>query len=333
MLLDRRVVTRGGGGGGGGGGVVAGLRVVEVGVEIGCVAGEDGDWKTGEVGVLGGCRGVVGGVELDSDENGIAKIFNAQTRSNISEKQAINHHSYKKDQYKAWEELQNLTGIAYDPRTNKIDVQEESLERYAAFLERHHKYGKKLVKSELPNIDLLTQLFDGKSAHGVGGCFSPAMGKGSSYLTNNLEGLNIDESSGDNEDEEDNVDDQIVNLSGDESKSPPRSVARKVSQRTCLKRKSEETSHFIENKRRQASFDSVIQLLSGIGSSSTPSKAQLVSAELTRMQVAETNGDEYFVQAIRYLSDENHANNFLSLQNDNQKRIYLQGIDTFYPIA
>lgn len=201
-----------------------------------------------------------------------------------------------------------------------------------SFIQRNRKYGLKIIKQGLPNTDLLCQLFDGKMAHGVGGCFSPAMGKGSSYLTNNLDTLNIiDESSGDNEVEDDNDIPQL-NVSGGESGSPPRPVARKVAGKNSYKRKIEESSYSIENKRRQDSFDSVIKLLASSGSSNAPSRAQLVSAELTRLEVAEKNGDEYFVQAIRYLSDEKHADNFLALQNDNQKWIYLKGVDSFYPI-
>lgn len=67
--------------------------------------------------------------------NSIAKVFNAQTRLDIKDKQASNHYSEMKEKFKSWEELQNLTGIAYDPRTKKVDVQEESLERYTAYLE------------------------------------------------------------------------------------------------------------------------------------------------------------------------------------------------------
>ncbi|XP_074284500.1 uncharacterized protein LOC141609293 [Silene latifolia] len=187
----------------------------------------------------------------------IAKVFSAQVGTEINEKQARNHFSDSKEKFKSWEELQNLTGIAYDPRTKKVDVQEESLERYKAYLERNVKYGKKIIRNGLPNIDLLIQLFDGKTAHGVGGCFSPAMGKGPSYLTDNLNALNIDESSGDNEDEE-NSDQPDLSLSGNESRSPPRLVVQKVSNKMSHKRKSGESCYSIENKRRQASFDSVI---------------------------------------------------------------------------
>ncbi|KAK9749955.1 hypothetical protein RND81_02G161400 [Saponaria officinalis] len=256
----------------------------------------------------------------------IAKNFSAQTGYDVNAKQVKNHYTDLKEKYKSWEELQSLTGISYNPITKEVDVEERSLERYEAFKERNAKYGVKIIKQTLANLDELNQLFDGKAAHGVGGFFSPAMAKGPSYLTKPIQ--EIDEGSGDNDDDDDDVD-CGNDVSAEESRSPPRSTAKKVSATSSRKRKSEDTVDSIELKRRQTSFDSVIQLLSGagIGSSSGPSKAEKVNAELTRMGVPFEKGDEYFVSALRYLCDEKHADIFLSLQYDNQKWIYMKGMD------
>ncbi|KAK9756381.1 hypothetical protein RND81_01G093000, partial [Saponaria officinalis] len=216
----------------------------------------------------------------------IAKIFNAQTGFSATGKQVQNHYTDMKEKYKCWEELQSLTGISYDPKTGELDVAEKSLERYKAFLE----YGKKLTTQKLENLDQLSILFFGKSAHGVGGCFSPSMRKGPSYLAKNTEDLTVGEGRADiglNKE-----DDDRVYLSGDENKSPPRSASQNEPQPSSLKRKSEEIVDYDELKRRQTSFDSVIKLLStSCGSSRGPSKSQMVSEELVRMEVAEKYGD------------------------------------------
>ncbi|KAK9740878.1 hypothetical protein RND81_03G067800 [Saponaria officinalis] len=148
----------------------------------------------------------------------IAKIFNAQTGFFATGKQVQTHYADMKEKYKCWEELQSLTGISYDPKTGELDVAEKSLERYKGFLERNTKYGKKLTTQKLENLDQLSILFSGKSAHGVGGCFSPSMGKGPSYLAKNIEDLTVGEGRGDIELNEE--DDDRVCLSGDENKSP-----------------------------------------------------------------------------------------------------------------
>ncbi|KAK9667734.1 hypothetical protein RND81_13G007800 [Saponaria officinalis] len=82
----------------------------------------------------------------------IAKIFNQQTGFSAVGKQLQNHFNDLKDKYKCWEEFQSLPGIAYDPRTGKLDVAEKSLEIYNAFLERNSRYGKKLTTQKLENL-------------------------------------------------------------------------------------------------------------------------------------------------------------------------------------
>lgn len=166
-------------------------------------------------------------------------------------------------------------------------------------------------------MDLLKKLFDGKAAHGVGGCFSPAMGLGPSYLSNEVTNEISDDGKDDNDEE--------VYI-GDEDNSTPVSNPTKVPNNPH-KRAREDIIISDERKRRESSFDTVIKMLSNYGSTSAPTKAQLVSAELTRMEVAEKKDDEYFVKAIKYLSEEKEANCFLALQNDNQKWIYLRGME------
>lgn len=171
----------------------------------------------------------------------------------------------------------------------------------------------------MANLDELKKLFDGKSARGIGGCFSPAMGLGPSYLSNQLTNEISDVEKDGNDEEENSL--------ADEDFTTPVSVPPKVSNRT-QKRVREDTTTPDENKRRETSFDNVIKLLSNYGSTTNaPTKAQMVSSELIRMEVAEKNGDEYFVSAIKYLSEEKEANSFLALQNDNQKWIYLKGME------
>ncbi|XP_074312112.1 uncharacterized protein LOC141647715 [Silene latifolia] len=255
----------------------------------------------------------------------ITKKFNAQKECNVTGKQVQNHYSDLKERYKGWEELQGLSGISFNPITKKVVVDEKSLERYNAFIERNGKYGLKIIRGESANIDEMSKLFDGKFAHGVGGCFSPVMAKGPSYLSRQIEDLTNDETSQDNEVSGD--DEFKETMFDDEHKAPPTLVDQKVFVGTSRKRKVEESISPEERKRRETSFDRVIALLSGTGvgsSSKQPSTAEMVSDELTRMKVAEESGDAYFVSAVRYLSDETRAKIFLSLKNDNQKWIYLR---------
>ncbi|KAK9706451.1 hypothetical protein RND81_07G125500 [Saponaria officinalis] len=194
----------------------------------------------------------------------IAKIFNAQTGFSAAGKEVRNHYTDMKEKYKCWEELQSLTGISYDPKTGELDVAEKSLERYKAFLECNTKYGKK---------------------------------KDQSYLAKNTKDLTVGEGHGDIElNEEDGY---CMYLSDDENKSLPRSAFQNEPQPSSLKRKSEVIVDGDELKRRQTSFDSVIKLLStSCGSSRGPSKSQMVSEELVRMEIAEKYDDECFVMAI-----------------------------------
>ncbi|WCJ41693.1 hypothetical protein M5689_022543 [Euphorbia peplus] len=59
----------------------------------------------------------------------IVKLYNAHTGCDINAKQASNHFLDLKEKFKSWEELQRLTGIAYNPTTGGVDVHENSLER------------------------------------------------------------------------------------------------------------------------------------------------------------------------------------------------------------
>ncbi|WCJ24617.1 hypothetical protein M5689_006562 [Euphorbia peplus] len=52
----------------------------------------------------------------------IAKLYNAHRGCDINAKQASNHFSDLKDKFKSLEELQCLTGIAYDHTTSGVDV-------------------------------------------------------------------------------------------------------------------------------------------------------------------------------------------------------------------
>lgn len=67
----------------------------------------------------------------------IATNLNVQTGLTLAAKQVINHHNDLKNRFKCWEELQNMSGIAYNPVTNQVDVEERATERYNSFLEVH----------------------------------------------------------------------------------------------------------------------------------------------------------------------------------------------------
>ncbi|WCJ31521.1 hypothetical protein M5689_013011 [Euphorbia peplus] len=82
-----------------------------------------------------------------------------------------------------------MTGIAYDPTTGVLDVQEQSLDRWKSYLAKNKKHGMSMAKSGLSNEDLLHTIFAGRSAHGVGGCFSPAMAKSQSFLSSDVNDL------------------------------------------------------------------------------------------------------------------------------------------------
>ncbi|KAL2904899.1 hypothetical protein RDABS01_003609 [Bienertia sinuspersici] len=113
----------------------------------------------------------------------VAEIFNAQTSLNAHGKQVQNHYGDLKEKFKCWEDYQRMIGIAYNPRTGDVDVEERSLPRWEAFLESHSRYGRAVAKKELENVDLMHKLFAAQPAHGVGCCFAPAMAKKWSYLS------------------------------------------------------------------------------------------------------------------------------------------------------
>ncbi|KAL2930946.1 L10-interacting MYB domain-containing protein [Bienertia sinuspersici] len=230
----------------------------------------------------------------------VAKIFNAQTSLNAHGKQVQNHYGDLKEKFKCWEDYQRMAGIAYNPRTGDVDVEERSLPRWKLSW-RHSRYGRAVAKKELANVDLMHKLFGGQSAHGVGGCFSPAMANKRSYLSQSMEDLHIDinvEGRGDSE--EDDGGDVVPNLSGERSSSPPKTTTPKVTR----KRKSEETIDTDEQKRRQTSFDNAVKLLTNVAGTSNappPTKAQQIKAELAPLQLEVTQGDAYYIAAARYL--------------------------------
>lgn len=175
----------------------------------------------------------------------------------------------------------------------------------------------KLAKNGLPNAELMTRLFAGKSAHGVGGCFSPAMGIQQSYLSKYTGKLPMDiteEVSSDSEQESDDV---------DENKSLPEFVVPKENFSKSIKRKKIEDTKLMENKRRQTSFDNVVELLSKTSVAPSRSKTKEVKEALLALGVHEKGGDEYFTEAMSCLEIDNRGDTFLELLNDNQKWMYL----------
>ncbi|WCJ24612.1 hypothetical protein M5689_006557 [Euphorbia peplus] len=113
------------------------------------------------------------------------------------------------------------------------------------------------------------------------------MAKLESFFTKKVEDLtlNKEEDSGDNGMH--NIEDNNILFPSfaTDSRSPPKSVGQKVSRNTSSKPKSEEIMNVVEVKRRETSFDFVIELLSssGVGLSSGSSKAQMVSDALEVM--------------------------------------------------
>ncbi|KAL2892608.1 UvrABC system protein C, partial [Bienertia sinuspersici] len=238
------------------------------------------------------------------DWDSIAKNLNEQTEVNATAKQVQNHASNLKIRFKTYQELNQLSGIAYNPLTNE---------------------------NGLANVDLLHKLFGDTPPHGFGGCFSLSMRRGTSYFPKHVDNLTINEGSkvkegfGDSDKDHDfNID---PNLLVSESASPPVLAIEKVSSAISSKRKLEDTIDSSELKRRLTSFDAIIQLLCGgvdIGLLSGISKAQVIRDALGKMEVAEKRGDEYYVRAVKFLVQENRANIFLALQNDNQRWLYLK---------
>ncbi|KAL6525588.1 hypothetical protein OROHE_015895 [Orobanche hederae] len=74
------------------------------------------------------------------------------------------------------------SGIAFNPKTNAVQVEETHLERWNNFKE----YAYMLVKKGLQHVNKLEKLFAGKSAHGERG-FSTAMA-GSMRVNGSVEG-------------------------------------------------------------------------------------------------------------------------------------------------
>lgn len=69
----------------------------------------------------------------------IANVFNAQTsggkeENKVTGKQVNNRYGDLKNMFKAWEELQKMSGIAINPYTKSVDVEEKSLERWKSYL-------------------------------------------------------------------------------------------------------------------------------------------------------------------------------------------------------
>lgn len=193
---------------------------------------------------------------------------------------------------------------------------------------------------------MMEQIFQGTAAVGVGGCFSPAMARGTSYLSDNVAGLSIDddntefgdddqdreydnetrEGSGDN----DNIDRDYVGIdvnisSAAQSVSPPKTVRKQVQSGTSSKRKSEGSIDTFEDKRRKASIDAVIQLLekSTNAANKPAERFSNVVQTLNRMGIAVARGHEFYVRAIKYLEKEEVAYSFLALESDEHRWWYL----------
>ncbi|KAL2925034.1 L10-interacting MYB domain-containing protein [Bienertia sinuspersici] len=265
----------------------------------------------------------------------LAKIFNGQTSLGVTWKQVQNHYYDLRYKYKAWEELQRMTGIAYNPVTKDVDVAEQSLERWNTFLQKYSRFGLALAKKELDNLDLLDALFQGQAAHGVGGTFSPAMAKRASVLSKSVEDLTVDdpkEGSGDSGDDPNDVD-AVPNLSYEESISPTKHVVKNVAVAASSGRKRKsDTSVGSDDSKRQASFEEVMKMLSKAAAPQNPplpTKAELIHDALEKMGIAGLCGPYYFIKAYTFLLSENrHTDGFLALKHETFRWLYLKNMDT-----
>ncbi|KAL6509566.1 hypothetical protein OROGR_022876 [Orobanche gracilis] len=107
----------------------------------------------------------------------IAKNLSVQTEMSFVSKQVQNHYEDLKVKYKCWVGLNSMkSGIAFDPKTNAVQVEEMHFERWTSFQEKHRKYANMLMKRGLSNVNELDKLFGGRTAHGERG-FSPAMAR------------------------------------------------------------------------------------------------------------------------------------------------------------
>uniref|UniRef100_A0A803MUM5 DUF8040 domain-containing protein n=1 Tax=Chenopodium quinoa TaxID=63459 RepID=A0A803MUM5_CHEQI len=192
------------------------------------------------------------------------------------------------------------------------------------------------------NANLMEQIFQGTTAVGVGRCFSPAMASGASYLSNNVAGLSIyddnEEFGDDDQDGEDddgtregsgdnqNIDCDYVGIdvnasSAAQSVSPPKTMRKQVKGGTISKRKSEGSIDNFDEKRRKASIDTVIELLEKSHANKPTDRFSNVVQTLSRMEVAVSRGQEYYVRAVKYFEKEEYANMFLALEEWEMKNI------------
>ncbi|KAL2921202.1 L10-interacting MYB domain-containing protein [Bienertia sinuspersici] len=228
----------------------------------------------------------------------LAKIFNGQTSLGVTWKQVRNHYNDLKDKYKAWEVLQRMTGIAYNPVTK----------------DKYSRFGLALAKKELDNLDLLDALFQGQTAHGD---------------------LTVDdpkEGSGDSGDDPNDVD-AVSNLSYEESISPTKHVVKNVAVATSSGRKRKsDTSVGSDDSKRKASFEEVMKMLSKAAAPQNPplpTKAELIHDALEKMGIAGLCGPDYFIKACTLLLSENrHTDGFLALKDETFRWLYLKNMDT-----
>ncbi|KAL6533678.1 hypothetical protein OROHE_013511 [Orobanche hederae] len=235
----------------------------------------------------------------------IAKNLIVQTEMPFVAKQVQNHFEDLKVKYKGWVELKNMSsGIAFNPNTNAVQVEETHLERWNNFKEKHRKYANMLVKKGLQHVNELEKLFAGKSAHGERG-FSTAMA-GAMRVNGSVEG-GEEESVGAVNEMEIDANDAVVDkrkdacTTGEQYSTPPR------------KRKLQK---IVE---AQDTIDTVLELLTKVVPAPSVNKTEMVSFALREMGVSKERGDIYFVQAMKYLGEGNNGDIFMALENDNQK--------------
>uniref|UniRef100_A0A803N9T9 Uncharacterized protein n=1 Tax=Chenopodium quinoa TaxID=63459 RepID=A0A803N9T9_CHEQI len=202
-----------------------------------------------------------------------------------------------------------MTGLARDPMTNKVDIEKENdTERWHKFLADFPKCGYAIATKGLANTELMEQIFQGTTTVGVGGCFSPAMARGSGD-NENINSYSV------------GIDLNVLNAA--QSVSPPKTVRTKLQGGTSSKRKSEGSIDTFEEKRRRASIDNVIKLLEKSVASKPMDIFPLVVQTLSRMGVAVARGQHYYIHAVKYLEEEKFAHMFLALEDDEARWWYL----------
>ncbi|CAH9129538.1 unnamed protein product [Cuscuta epithymum] len=256
------------------------------------------------------------------DWNKIVNNLHVQTGVLFYCKKARNHFSELKDKYKAWVDLQNCTGINFDPVTGEVQVEERSLDRWKAYQEKHKRHGAAVAKKQMPYLQYLEALFQGQTAHGVRGS-SPASARTTPILKSNVavqktQNINTEESfdTGSDSSDENESHDTVY---GEKSDSPIM-----VDQSSASTKKRKGKNNVDESlARKRGEIDRCLEIVK-LASAKEQSVIEKVAKLLDEMEVDKKYGDQYYVDAMTFLSEGNKGEVFVTLRSENQRWMFLQ---------